>query len=351
MKTVDFDFQLPPELIAQRPPQRRDQSRMMVVDRAVGAISHHGIADIGQFLRAGDLLVVNNTRVFPARLFGHREGTGGKVEVLLLERLADSSTDGGSWEAFFRASAKAAPGMRLSLADGLISAEITENRGGGRMVVQLTCPQGLDAVMETHGVPPVPPYIKRDRDPNGKQIRLDRDRYQTVYASCTGAVAAPTAGLHFTPELLASLASGGIDRAEVTLHVGPGTFQPVKVDTVEEHRMESERYSVSRATADALAAATGRIVAVGSTSVRTLETVAGEHGQVVAGDGRSEIFIYPPYEFRVVEAMLTNFHLPCSSLLMMVSALAGTDLIREAYAQAVRERYRFYSYGDCMLIV
>ncbi len=354
MKTSDFNFELPPELIAQEPMAVRDQSQMMVVDRKEQTIEHRKICDIGEYLVAGDLLVVNNTKVFPARIFGHRSDTGGKVELLLLEQVAMDGEFITEWDSFFKGSSGAAVGMPLTLAEGHVDGCIVEKMGGGRIRVKLESAIPLPDVLAKYGAPPVPPYIKRGRDVNGERIRMDRERYQTVFAKETGAVAAPTAGLHFTPGLLTELSEKGVNKTELTLHVGPGTFQPVKVDVVEEHRMEAERYRIDKDTAEAVCktkADAGRIVAVGSTSVRTLETVAKEYGEIVKCEGRSEIFIYPPYEFKVVDAMLTNFHLPCSTLLMMISAFAGKELIERAYSEAVKEKYRFYSYGDCMLII
>ena len=354
MKTSDFDFKLPSELIAQEPMDVRDKSRMMVVNRKGQTIEHRQVCNIGEYLVAGDLLVVNNTKVFPARIFGHRSDTGGKVELLLLEQVATDSELITEWNSFFKGSSGAAVGMPLTLADGHVTATIVESMGGGRIRVKLNSDKPLVEVLVKHGAPPVPPYIKRDRDLNGERIRMDRERYQTVFAKETGAVAAPTAGLHFTPELLGNMADMGIKRAEITLHVGPGTFQPVKVDILEDHRMEAERYNISEQTASIIRdtqAGAERVIAVGSTSVRTLETVAAEHGEVVACEGRSEIFIYPPYDFKVVDILLTNFHLPCSTLLMMISAFAGQELVKRAYDEAVAEKYRFYSYGDCMLIL
>ena len=355
MKTSDFYYELPSELIAQEPAARRDQSRMMVINRVDKTIEHRSIADIGEYLMPGDLLVVNNTKVFPARIFGFRADTGGKVELLLLEQVQEYNERESEWTAFFKGSSGAAVEMPLTLAEDNITAEIMEKYGGGRIKVKLSCRYPLFELLEKYGAPPVPPYIKRDRDINGELIRMDRERYQTVFAREVGAVAAPTAGLHFTPELLRQLEDAGINKTELTLHVGPGTFQPVKSENVEEHTMEAERYVVEPETADNIRKAKeggGRIVAVGSTSVRTLETVAAEHsGQIVPGSGKSEIFIYPPYKFRVVDVMLTNFHLPCSTLLMMISAFADREFVLDAYRVAVDKKYRFYSYGDCMLII
>jgi S-adenosylmethionine:tRNA ribosyltransferase-isomerase len=357
MKTSDFFYHLPPSLIAQQPSSDRAQARMMVIQRATGAFDHRRVADLPTFLRPGDLLVVNDTRVIPARLYGqkadtggpaHRSlGVGGRVEILLIEETAPSV-----WNALLRAR-HTKPGARLELAGGQVQAEILAVKDGGRVTLQLRHERPLLEILETDGVTPLPPYIKRVHS-DAPERAADRERYQTVYARNPGAVAAPTAGLHFTEALLTTLERQGVRHAAVTLHVGPGTFKPVTVAEVEQHRMDAERYTVPEVTARLIRetrATKGRIVAVGSTVVRTLETVAAEHGAVTASQGRSDLFIYPPYKFRVVDALLTNFHLPSSSLLMMVSALAGRELILRAYAEAIRERYRFYSYGDCMLIV
>ncbi|MDP2991315.1 MAG: tRNA preQ1(34) S-adenosylmethionine ribosyltransferase-isomerase QueA [Kiritimatiellota bacterium] len=359
MKTSDFFYHLPPELIAQQPLPERAQARMMVIQRAGGVFDHRRVADLPAFLRPCDLLVVNDTRVIPARLYGHKIATGGRVEILLIEETAP-----GVWEAFLRAR-HTKPGARLELAEGQVQAEVLAVKDEGRVTLQLRHARPLLEILETDGVTPLPPYIKRARS-DAQERAADRERYQTVYARNPGAVAAPTAGLHFTEALLTTLEQQGVRHAAVTLHVGPGTFKPVTVAEVEQHRMDAERYTVPEVTARLIRetrAARGRIVAVGSTVVRTLETVAAahdsvadhesvvDHGAVAASQGRSDLFIYPPYKFRVVDALLTNFHLPSSSLLMMVSALAGRELILRAYAEAIRERYRFYSYGDCMLIV
>jgi len=366
MKTSDFFYSLPPELIAQQPSTDRAQARMMVIQRATGVFDHRRVADLPAFLRPGDLLVVNDTRVIPARLYGQKAGTGGDVEILLIEETAPDI-----WEALLRAR-HTKPGARLELAGSQVQAEVLAVKDEGRVTLQLRHARPLLEILETDGVPPLPPYIKRARSAGAperaadrssavdRSSAADRERYQTVYARNPGAVAAPTAGLHFTEALLTTLEQQGVRRAAVTLHVGPGTFKPVTVAEVEQHRMDAERYTLPEETARLIhetQSTKGRIVAVGSTVVRTLETVAKEHGAitahgaVVASQGRSGLFIYPPYKFRVVDALLTNFHLPSSSLLMMVSALAGRELILRAYAEAIRERYRFYSYGDCMLIV
>ncbi len=347
MRTSDFDYDLPPELIAQQPAAERTDARMLVVHRETGMLEHTRIGAIGNYLRQGDLLVVNNTKVIPARIYGTKAGTGGAVELLLLEPLADDR-----WLALCRASHRPTPGMRLLLANGRIQADVLQQGEAGRIEVRLQSDGPLYEVLEQEGDVPLPPYIKRTE---GDARRTDdAERYQTVYASQPGAVAAPTAGLHFTPALLAQLQAAGIGKAEVTLHVGIGTFRPVSVEDVREHRMDEERYEITPEAASAIQATRaggGRVVAVGSTSVRTLESVMHREGCIRAATGRSDLFIYPPYDFQAVDAMLTNFHLPRSTLLMMVSALAGTDLIRRAYAEAVLERYRFFSYGDCMLIL
>ena len=347
MKTSDFYYSLPPELIAQHPLTERAQSRMMVIHRATGAFDHRRVADLPEFLHPGDLLVVNDTRVIPARLYGQKVGTGGRVEILLIEETAP-----GIWDALLRAR-HTKPGAWLKLAGKQVQAEVLAVKDEGRVTLRLRHDRPLLEILETDGVPPLPPYIKRPAA-NALQRAADRERYQTVYARHPGAVAAPTAGLHFTEALLTTLEQQGIRHAAVTLHVGPGTFKPVTVAEVEQHRMDAERYTVPEVTARLIREtreAKGRIVAVGSTVVRTLETVAAARGAVVASQGRSDLFIYPPYKFRVVDALLTNFHLPSSSLLMMVSALASRELILRAYAEAIRERYRFYRYGDCMLVV
>ena len=359
MLTADFDYALPPELIAQTPPETRGTSRMMVLDRAAGTLAHRHIGDIGDYLRPGDLLVLNDTRVFPARFLGVWQDTGGGAEILLTDALGtETREDGGDyvseWQALCGSGRKARQGHTVVAAHGHLLADILDAAPEGRTRLRLRSDAPLMDVLETYGLTPVPPYIRRDRD-DPAMARLDRERYQTVYAREVGAVAAPTAGLHFTQALLDALEARGIRRAFVTLHVGPGTFRPVKAERVEDHRMDAERYRVPEATARLIAetrAAGGRVVAVGSTSVRTLETVAAEHdGEIVPCAGSSTAFIHPPYRFRAVDAMLTNFHLPQSTLIMMVAALAGRERVLEAYHEAVRLRYRFFSYGDCMLIL
>jgi S-adenosylmethionine:tRNA ribosyltransferase-isomerase len=330
-----FSYDLPAELIAQRPPTERDGGRLLRLDRATGALAHHQVRDVPQLLPADALLVVNDTRVFPARLWARRR-TGGRVEVLLLERLAP-----GRWACMFRASKKLKPGERLQLqgAGEGTELEVVGPVEGGRTVV--TLPD--DGLVDRHGAVPLPPYIDRPDE------AADRGRYQTVYADERGSVAAPTAGLHFTKALLEQVQARGVEIAHVTLHVGPGTFQPVRAERIEDHRMEQERYRVPEATAARIEAAkaAGRpVIAVGTTVVRTLESTGG-----AAGEGRTELFITPGHSWRVVDGMMTNFHLPRSTLLMLVSALAGRERVLAAYQEAVAKRYRFYSYGDAMLIV
>ena len=351
MRTADFDYALPPELIAQVPPAERGTSRMMVLHRDTGAIEHRHVGDVVDYLDPADLMVFNDTRVFAARAFGRWEDTPGRVEVLFVE---PSGLRPGAWTALCRSSRPMKPGRAMVLAGGEIRATVLDKSArDGHVDLALEYDGDLFEILDRTGVPPVPPYIRRG--PGDPRVGLDRERYQTVYARETGAVAAPTAGLHFSEALLARIDAKGVARAFVTLHVGPGTFRPVKSETVEEHVMDSERYEIPPETAAAVAACRargGRVFAVGSTSVRTLETSARAHGgEVVAEKSRSSIFIHPPYEFLAVDAMLTNFHLPQSTLLMMVSALAGRERVLAAYAEAIRERYRFYSYGDCMLIV
>ena len=323
MKTADFDYVLPDELIAQQPLADRSASRLMVVDRTTGQIRHEQFRNLSNFLQAGDLLVLNNTKVIPARIWSQSPA----VELLLVENLGNNR-----WSALVKPGARAKAGMSLRFTPWFNAVVEGETDFGGRI---LRFTGDVESYLQHHGVPPLPPYI--DRAVTG----ADRDRYQTVFAHSPGAIAAPTAGLHFTPELLATL-----PHAFITLHVGLGTFRPVKVDNVEDHKMHAEHFVIPESTAAAIRSAQ-RIVAVGTTVARTLETV----GEPRAAAGTTDIFIRPPYQFRVVDALLTNFHLPKSTLLMLVSALAGRELILRAYAEAVRERYRFFSYGDCMLIL
>jgi len=350
MNTADFDYDLPPELIAQAPAERRDGSRMMVLDRSARTIEHRCFADLPDFLHSGDLLVANDTRVIPARLFGRkaRAGTGGKVEFLLLEETAP-----GIWEALMRCRRRPKVGEDVILDEDLAVATVLEDGEKGRVKIRVESELPWLDVLDRIGQTPLPPYIQRKQA--GAETRAaDKLRYQTVFAREPGAVAAPTAGLHFTPDVLGRLAEQGVGKATVTLHVGIGTFRPVAVDNVEEHRMDFERWQIPGETArriEGTRKSGGRVVAVGTTSVRTLESAAARPEGFGAGEGRTDLFIYPPYAFRAVDAMLTNFHLPKSTLIMMISAFAGREFVLEAYHEAIRERYRFYSYGDCMLIL
>ena len=353
MQVSEFDFELPAELIAQEPPRERGTSRLLRLDRATGALAHHVITDLPSLLEPGDLVVVNNTRVFPARLLGHRDPSGGAVECLLVSRLEAPDAAGAElWEALVHPGQKLKPGARVVFPGPVtIHGEILERRFFGRRTVKLWTEDGarLDAAVDAIGHMPLPPYIKRP-DSAG-----DRERYQTVFAQTRGSIAAPTAGLHFTPALLAALDARRVEHAEVTLHVGYGTFQPIRVDSVEAHTMESEPYEISEQTASRINAALDegrRVIAVGTTTTRTLEHVARTNGgRIVPGRGRTQLFIYPGFEFRVLSGLLTNFHLPQSSLLMLVSAFGGREPVLHAYREAVAQRYRFYSYGDAMLLL
>jgi S-adenosylmethionine:tRNA ribosyltransferase-isomerase len=341
----DYDFTLPPELIAQFPAARRDQSRLMIVDRAQQVITHDIFANIGKYLRPGDVLVLNDTKVIPARLRGRRAATGGKVEVLLLHEIAP-----GEWQVLLKPAAKVQRGAQLEFAEGVLRGEVLERLPEQTMRVRFT-PTDMHDLLEQYGEIPLPPYIRRASD--ALHAAQDRLRYQTVYARHPGAVAAPTAGLHFTPELLTALEQQGIRRATITLHVGQGTFQPVRATQVEAHRMGKEFYRVETdqaALIEQARAAGGRVVAVGTTATRTLETQMQAAEKLTAGSGWSELFIYPPYQFRIVDGLLTNFHLPRSTLFLLVCAFAGRELMCEAYRVAVAKRYRFYSYGDAMFI-
>ncbi len=344
MKTDLFDYPLPPELIAQHPAARRDQARMLVLHRASGEIEHRTIADIADYLRAPDILVLNNTKVIPARVFGHKVASGGKVELLLLEETAP-----GTWKALMKSSRRPKPGDSLLLCSGKATATMLEDNGQGEALLKIESARPLMEILDEEGVPPLPPYISRKAQTR-EQIDADRERYQTVYATEPGAAAAPTAGLHFTPELLQALEAQGIGKAELTLHVGLGTFRPVSAESIADHQMHHEHYAVSEKSAQAIRRAReagGRAVAVGSTSVRTLESLP----TLGKAEGSTNIFIYPPHAFRHTDAILTNFHLPKSTLLMMMSAFAGREQMLHAYRIAVQEKYRFFSYGDCMLIL
>lgn len=342
MKVSEFDYHLPARLIAQDPLPGRDQSRLMVVGRKSGELSHRKFKDIVDYLRPGDVLVLNDTRVIPARLMGKREDTGGQVEVLLIRERGDSL-----WEVLVKPGRRARPGATLVFGDGALKGTLLDRTDVGGRVVRFDSPVPFRQALEELGRMPLPPYIKKYPE--------DPRRYQTVYARREGSVAAPTAGLHFTGDLLDEIKNAGIKVVTVLLHVGLGTFRPVTADDVEEHRMHEEFYEISPETADVINDAAqspgGRVVAVGTTTVRCLEASAGGPGRVRAGSGYTDIFIYPGYEFKVVRGMVTNFHLPRSTLIMMVSAFAGRDNMLRAYGEAVDREYRFFSFGDAMLIL
>lgn len=342
MRTSDFYYDLPNELIAQTPVEPRDFSRLMVLDRTTGEISHKHFYDIVDCLREGDLLVINNSRVIPARLYGNRIDTNANVELLLLEQKENSC-----WEALVKPGKKAREGAVISFGGGKLMGKITSVKEDGNRIIEFTCADNANifTVLDEIGQMPLPPYITEKLQ--------DKDRYQTVYSKDLGSAAAPTAGLHFTNELMDKIRKKGIDFAEVTLHVGLGTFRPVKVEDISNHQMHSEHYSVSQETADKIKQAKrngGRVFAVGTTSCRTLESVAARLGDIDACDGATDIFIYPGYEFRVIDGLITNFHLPESTLIMLVSAFCGYDNTMRAYKTAVSQGYRFFSFGDAMLI-
>jgi len=351
MLISDFDFELPDELIAQHPLARRDASRMLVLDRGARTWRDSAFAELPSLLRAGDTLVLNNTKVFPARLEGRRETTGGGVELLLVRERADLGPL--VWEALARPGRRLVPGVRLAFGDGRLRAEVlgTAGEGAGRLV-RFDADGEFDSLLEEFGRVPLPPYIKRGGG-DERARAADRERYQTVFAERRGAIAAPTAGLHFTPHVLEELRGRGVSTAEVTLHVGYGTFAPVRVEDLSQHKVAAEWYEVGAAAAEQINLTRergGRVVAVGTTTVRTLESAAGEGGRVSAGRGETALTVTPGYAFRAVDALLTNFHLPRSSLLVLVGSFAGPDLVLAAYRHAVAARYRFYSYGDCMFI-
>jgi S-adenosylmethionine:tRNA ribosyltransferase-isomerase len=342
MKTSDFDYELPRELIAQYPSERRDESRLLVLRRDSGETEHRRFRDVIDYIRSGDVLVVNDSRVIPARLIGRRS-TGGRAEMFLLRDLG-----GNRWEVLVRPGARIRQGGMLEFGEGELTARVVSVLADGKREVELDARDGVESAVARLGQVPLPPYI--DREP----VEADGDRYQTVYARVPGAVAAPTAGLHFTRDLLGRVESAGAAVARLTLHVGIGTFRPVSVEDPAEHRMESERYEISGETAATINSARdagGRVIAVGTTAVRTLETVADESGRVHPGSGATDLFIRPPYTFRCVDVLVTNFHLPRSTLLMLVSAFGGREHVLASYREAVRERYRFYSYGDAMLLI
>ncbi len=344
MKIADFDYELPAELIAQTPLEQRDASRMLVLNRREETWVDSGFKEFTRYLRPNDVVVVNNSRVIPARLIGHREASGGQVEIFLVREF-----EPGVWEAMVRPGGRLKKGARAVFGDGRLIAELLDEPGLELRRVRFHCEGSFHDALAEIGSTPLPPYIKR---PSGVSSE-DRERYQTVYSKQRGAIAAPTAGLHFTPEMLEQVAKVA-SLAEVTLHVGYGTFEPVRVDDVAQHSVSSEHYEISEATAQMIDEARnhgGRVIVVGTTTMRALESSTNDRGEVVAGRGVASLTIKPGYRFRVADALLTNFHLPRSSLLILVSAFAGRELVLSAYRHAVAERYRFYSYGDCMLIL
>lgn len=356
MKTSLFWYPLPQRLIAQHPSEKRGIEKMLVLHRATGVLEHRHIADIVEYITPNDLLVVNDTKVFPARLIGTWSDSPGKVEVLMVAPEGDQMSIGDSlaWRVMIGSGRPCREGQSAVFGPNKeITVTLVKDLGGGMWQTLFTATRPLMELLDEFGRTPVPPYVHREG--TVEEEAADRERYQTIYAREAGSVAAPTAGLHFTPEIFAALEAKGVKRVAVTLHVGPGTFRPVKAEQIEDHHMDFERFECSPETAEAIReckARGGRVFCVGSTTVRTLESIAAVNsGQVVAGRGASDIFIYPPFDFKVCDCMLTNFHLPQSTLLMMISALAGRERVLCAYAMAVQKEYRFFSYGDCMLIV
>jgi S-adenosylmethionine:tRNA ribosyltransferase-isomerase len=348
MRVSDFDYDLPEGLIAQHPVRVRDGSRLMVLDRGTGTIGHTIFSNILDYLKSGDVLVLNDTKVLLARLIGRKVNTGGRVEVLLLKEVA------AGWEALLKPAQRLKVGQEIAFGNGELHGELVEKGQGGMGVIQFSHDGNFLEKLQRFGLTPLPPYIKRDKESLNMDPDLnaeDHQRYQTVYAKHQGSVAAPTAGLHFTEGLLDRIRRNGVVIASITLHVGLGTFKPIRAREVSEHRMDPEFYEVSRPTASAINQARGRVVAVGTSTVRALETATDAEGMARLGSGYTNLFIYPGYRFRVVDVLLTNFHLPRSTPLMLVSAFAGGQLIRMAYREAIEKNYRFYSYGDAMLII
>lgn len=341
MNVKDFYFDLPQELIAQDPLEDRSASRLLVLDKETGEVTHRHFRDIKEYLKPGDCLVINDTKVIPARLLGTKKDTGAKIEVLLLKRREDDI-----WETLVKPGKKARPGAELEFGEGLLKATVVEVADEGNRLIQFHYDGIFEEILDQLGQMPLPPYITH-------QLK-DKNRYQTVYAKHQGSAAAPTAGLHFTKELLAEIKELGVEIAHVTLHVGLGTFRPVKTENVLDHHMHSEFYMVEESEAQKVNKAKesgGRIICVGTTSCRTIESAAGEDGLLKAGSGWTEIFIYPGYQFKLLDCLITNFHLPESTLVMLVSALAGRERVLSAYGEAVKERYRFFSFGDAMLVI
>lgn len=340
MKASDFDFYLPEELIAQHPLEKRDQSRLMILDKQTGEIEHKKFYDIIDYLNKGDTLVLNNTRVLPARLIGSKEQTGGKIEFLLLKRI-----DKDTWECLAKPGKSARVGRRFTFGEGKLKAEVIDVLEDGNRIIRFEYEGIFEEVLDALGEMPLPPYIHEKLE--------DKERYQTVYSKEEGSAAAPTAGLHFTKELLKKIEEKGVNVVYLTLHVGLGTFRPVQVENVEEHQMHSEYYSLSKESAEIINATKERgnkVISVGTTSTRTLETIADENGRVREASGWTSIFIYPGYKFKIVDRLITNFHLPESTLIMLVSTLAGKEHVLNAYNEAVKEKYRFFSFGDAMFI-
>ena len=340
MKTSDFYYDLPKELIAQTPVEPRDSSRLLVLGRESGEIEHRHFYDIIDYLNEGDLIVANDSRVLPARIYGVKD-TGARVEFLLLKQIS-----GNRWETLCKPGRKAKAGAKFTFGDGLLSATVVEVKDDGNRVVDFDCDENFFSTLDKIGQMPLPPYITEELK--------DQERYQTVYSHELGSAAAPTAGLHFTEELMEKLRNKGVNIAYVTLHVGLGTFRPVKVDDVTKHKMHSEHYEIPKKTADLIKQTKQngkRVIAIGTTSCRTLESVAAEHGEIIPCEGFTDIFIYPGFEFKVLDGLVTNFHQPESTLIMLVSAFAGYDNIMNAYKTAVDERYRFFSFGDAMAIL
>ncbi len=340
MKRQDFFYELPEELIAQDPLADRESSRLLVLDKESGVISHHVFREITDYLSEGDCLVINDTKVLPARLIGSKEGTNAKIEILLLKRRENNI-----WETLVKPGKKAKPGTRIIFGGGILTGEVVDVVEEGNRLIQFTYEGIFEEILDQLGQMPLPPYITHQLE--------DKNRYQTVYAAHTGSAAAPTAGLHFTPQLLEKIEAQGVEIAKVTLHVGLGTFRPVKVDEITDHHMHSEFYQINEEAAEKINRAKEngkRVICVGTTSCRTVESAAGEDGRLRACNGWTEIFIYPGYQFKVLDCLITNFHLPESTLIMLVSALAGREQVLGAYEEAVRERYRFFSFGDAMLI-
>ena len=340
MKRQDFSFELPQELIAQDPLKDRSSSRLLVLDKETGEVSHHVFRDIIDYLNPGDCLVINDTKVIPARLIGSKVGTDAKIEILLLKRKSDQV-----WETLVKPGKKAKPGAKISFGEGLLVGEVIDVVEEGNRLVKFSYEGIFEEILDQLGQMPLPPYITHQLE--------DKNRYQTVYAKNSGSAAAPTAGLHFTPELLEQIKEKGVDVASVTLHVGLGTFRPVKAENILDHHMHSEFYRIEEEEAAKINRAKekgGRIICVGTTSCRTVESAADENGRVKAGSGWTDIFIYPGYRFKILDCLITNFHLPESTLLMLVSALAGREHILAAYEEAVKEKYRFFSFADAMFI-